>query len=572
MYVLDVRSKSDPDSSASAEALASLDWHDGQARVAHGVFGKKDVNCFPRKSLHLLRNLVFIGHAGTTRYGDFTAAKFAQKFLDEFKAAGYSDQDKMQVQHLNLIGCGIGMAANGKPALAQEIANELDKRGFRNIQVHSVANPDNIPPDSQMIVEVTNRAGVSVIAGNRPGFIKAYVLNSVQSRELDALEEQLAKAKKTREKISIKNKIEAIKKNAICFIPQANPVDELQKPQNIFIPNEKPAARRVRIETHPDTVAEKARIRREAELTEAKSRVISLLEGRREHEREKLQELKDKKEGAKDKVRDVAHHPVRALGAAVKMPFVVLENAVEGNRLKELMENLDLLIEALKQSRNGQWQNIITENLPLFELTVHNLFGLLDVSTTLDMLRQLARGQVPSEEVAVQGKDERKQKEKEERKKSADRDPEREPLLTGDKRPSPVRGVSPARRIEREPAPAANTNGRDPQLEQFRSEITALRDRYIRQIGEFERSISRSCFGFCAFFSTYEMNTKIAKRDALNQLLTATSGPDATLADLQRLAGNVIRNGGRVMRSKNTHETENLLDRIVKFNSNNHRI
>ena len=70
------------------------------------------------------------------------------------------------------------------------------------------------------------------------------------------------------------------------------------------------------------------------------------------------------------------------------------------------MENLDLLIESIRHSTDNQSKEIISENIPLFERTYQNLYGLTHKSNTLDLLKKLAAGDLVSQEIAVESKKE----------------------------------------------------------------------------------------------------------------------------------------------------------------------
>ena len=285
MYIYAICSKSDfTDFSLHARCLANLQWNDGSPANQFGAFGR---GCFPKNNLTALKNIVFVGHASSSHFGDLPADKFAKNFSKEFIAAGYSDQDKKRVERVDLIGCGIGMGASGTDSLAQKIANELYKQGFSNIQVRTLANPDSVPKGSKIIVELINQAN----AGDVDGYVRAYILNSSQAHALEKTEAKLAEVmaditklnnaekmhlslkvdtgtKSSKDKIQLKLKalneeqtrlkaeIDTIRKYAVCFIAQANPAEEFKKAQNIFKPNETVESRAERIKSNPFPVIE----------------------------------------------------------------------------------------------------------------------------------------------------------------------------------------------------------------------------------------------------------------------------------------------------------------------------
>lgn len=860
MYIYAICGNSDlSDFSSHARCLANLQWNDSSPSNHFGVFGR---GCFPKNNLTALKNIVFVGHASSSHFGDLPADKFAKNFSREFIAAGYSGQDKKKIERLDLIGCGIGLGARGTDSLAQKIANELYKQGFFNIQVRTLANPENVPKGSKMMVELINQAG----AGETDGYIRAYILNSSQAHELEKREAKLAEvtadisklnaeekqlslkvdagARSSKDKIQLrltalneeqtrlKSEVDTIRRYAVCFMAQSDPAEELKKAQNIFKPNETAETRSERIKAEPFPMLEHAAVS-EAEAASENKRtalekqyVISLLLARRAHEEKKIADNEHAKTAAKEKIRNAHHHPLNAIRAVATMPYKAAKYAYEDKRIKELMENLDLLIEALRHSKDNQWQEIIRENIPLFERTYQNLYGLAHKSSTLDLLKKLAEGELVSQEIAVESKKEHEQhvRESVHRKHTsasvtptpvstprssvsalatspvvsstvpapvispvsnntaalmppaqpssrpsvvsapplvpapaaaitvvavppANPVPEKPPVMvaaapavptaaapvktsdTAASKPAAVVSVPPAgttvaapvvaphNPVVKQPAslsprkqmvtsqpvapvnvaaarpeariapatgvtvaplsplavtvplpvlvtsaadrkqpsqtssavtsttvikraslsadriaakttppseitpvtavvpppvpapaasaapvaakspvvheitpmtvvvpqapvsrpglhggdaqPKANSTAAapaphqpeplvDPRFTDLRDKITRLRDEYTAAIGEFEKRIKRSCFGFCAFFSTYEMNTKIAKRNAMLELLNASN-----LGELRQMAEKIQRGGGRVMRSARTHNVENLLHEIL---------
>jgi len=593
----------DESSQISARALAGLNWTRSSVQSeVRPFFGN---NSMQGASIDALRQLVFIGHASTSNYGDYSADEFAEKFASDFIKAGHLATDKLLVEDIFVIGCGIGLAKSNGKSLAQEIANKLAKKGFINLKVHAIANPDNIPPKSEMIVEVVNRAGIAVIRGVRDGHIKAYILNSVQSRELEKLESQLAVENNRHQKFLLRQRIKDLQAKGICFIQSANPVEELQKPQNIFIPGESVAARKERIADHPYTKAESERLERESSQISAKQHTIGLLLKRQEYELRKLAKA----------------HGLEALW------------------LEEVTENLDLLINALKRSNTDHWRETLKINLHIFKL-----FGREKVSTTYRLLVSLAYGldindplnkkeigsnykkaehlikdekksieeakkreelqieankaraaaqqakaaAIEADKTALEIEDRRakekadkhakkarekadeaeKKADKKEKKAMVTANDEKQPLLDhqhdGSVKEQLTRHIATSHdlfnkaqiivgRPVQERINSPQTASQDSiKFDEFKNRIAGIIQLLSAEIKDRNRCC---CF---SFFYSYEIETKTQKRDALTTLSRMNN-----LEDLQRCALQLTQNK-RVMRSKNTFRVSDLLRDIVK--------
>jgi hypothetical protein len=187
MYILQIND--DEATRLCAEKLAGLEWDTQEIPNMLRQFPHS--NCLEGLNTQSLRHFVFLGHTSTSHYGNYSAREFAALFAEKFQEANYTHTDRLLVEDLYLIGCGLGMSKSNDKSLAQEIANEMAKAGFRNVKIHAFSNPDNIPAQSEMIVEITTQAGISALNGNQEGYIKTYVLNSHQSKEMMRLENKL---------------------------------------------------------------------------------------------------------------------------------------------------------------------------------------------------------------------------------------------------------------------------------------------------------------------------------------------------------------------------------------------
>lgn len=182
-------------------------------------------------------SLIAIGHADTEWYGNYSANTFARQLEKHF-----AENQKKRVKHLYLIGCEVGLIQEDGQSLAQEIADELYNLNFKNIQVHSISKPEDAAGEF-MHVEVIQQVGLAVHRNVHAGYINAYLLKNEEAARLNQL---LRDKKRNRDEID-----RIIREQALIFIKESNPVDELNKPHNIFIPNETPADRQRRIADHP---------------------------------------------------------------------------------------------------------------------------------------------------------------------------------------------------------------------------------------------------------------------------------------------------------------------------------
>jgi len=336
----------------SARLLSELNWSGGHSKSEVRTFFSD--SSMKDTSIDSLRQMVFIGHAGSANFGDYSADQFADKFSGDFIKAGHSETDKLHVEHIFVIGCDLGLAKSNEKSLAQEIANAMAKKGFSNLQVHTVINPANIPPKFAIFFEVVKHTGLSTLHEVEAGQIKAYILNSVQSKKVEELEHKLEKEQHSHHKVSLREQIKGLQKKGICVIYSADLVEELQKPQNIFIPDESMEDRKARI-AHPQEInAENDNIASNQSQANTKKHAIELLQKRYQHEVHKLSKA----------------------------------NKLEAIWLEEVTENLELLIDALEIAANKDWQATIQMNLHVFAL-----FGREKSSTTYRLLVALAHGQ-----------------------------------------------------------------------------------------------------------------------------------------------------------------------------------
>lgn len=135
----------------------------------------KDMKKAPSEIMFLAHSHVNNSHA----FGDYqTTEEFVDtlktEFTDQFK-----HEDKQKVQHIYLIGCEVGLIREvgilikHRTSLAQEMADQLFKAGFKNVNVHAVASPEGKIVGGMRVNVIHNHA--SVLKGRMPGDITATV-------------------------------------------------------------------------------------------------------------------------------------------------------------------------------------------------------------------------------------------------------------------------------------------------------------------------------------------------------------------------------------------------------------
>lgn len=205
-----------------------------------------------------IENIITLGHSDTEYYGHYKAITFCEQFAKQF-----TEKQKKSLKHLYLIGCEVGLIKNGQ-CIAQTVADELYRLKFTNIQVHSIAKPEDAYGEF-MYVEIIERAGAAKFRGVKEGYINAYLLNKEDATRLNQLLEDRNR------NIDEINRI--IREQAFIFVKESDPLEELSKPNNIFFPQETENARKDRIENHFYS-----------KLSEEQRKAIELLTRRRDYE------------------------------------------------------------------------------------------------------------------------------------------------------------------------------------------------------------------------------------------------------------------------------------------------
>lgn len=341
------------DASNSAKNLGKLFYPNSAPEVANLSY----VNYFGALSETDLEHMVFLGHGNPSQYGGYSAKKFAQRISEQFQ---YKEEKKQFVKDLYLIGCDMGLINKSGQSLAQEIANELYNNGFKNVRIHSVAQPEDAVGEALYVEVIEGMSGAQLIRNKtnqefdiptiKPGFISAYLFNQ---KDGDEFFELLKNKKKNVAKL---DKLK--KERAFVFVHEANPAVELDKPHNIFLPHEKPELRMQRIAEHPNTV-----------LSEKQSEAITYLKLRREYE--------------------------------------------DSKKNKTLARKLDFIITQVSRAQPQDWQNLLKKFKPYLEKTLPLLGVKLDViskSNTLKLLTHLSNDDFEKAKKIIENQKSSKQK------------------------------------------------------------------------------------------------------------------------------------------------------------------
>jgi hypothetical protein len=477
--------------------------------------------CFTGVEADNLRSMIFLGHGCTHDYGGYTPKEFAKRMAKLFR----KDQMAM-LQHLYLVGCDAGLIKDDGQTLAQEIADELANIGFTNVQVHTIAKPENASGEA-LYVEVIDRPGLSSIQGVQEGYINAFLLNAEDAKRFDELSKD--KKKHWREIADIKDK------KAFRFVRGVNPAVELEKPHNIFIPHEDPVTRMKRIDSHPYT-----------KLSREQEHAVDLLRQRREHELKK--------------------HDQR------------------------LVRKLDFIITQLVRAQPQDWQVLVRDFIPYLAISILGI-TLNDRSNTLKLLKKLAKGDFEKARKIIEKQHEkdkhehkgkieihpvkaiksledrleRKVKDLVHKKTGEDLESDEErktdehkPLLASEEKKS-----SDGKEFNKEGSLETEHTTHYPYSDQptLREMIQHTRavSAIKKLIATLQSEIDDLCEGCFSFFYRYEINTKIAKRDALDKLKDLK-----TFRAIQLRAAEILLHPeDRVMRQARTARTRNLLDMLV---------
>lgn len=192
-----------------------------------------------------LNSLVCLGHANQETFGGFEANAFVKKLK-----AMIETQDYAQLEHLYLVGCELGLRDNTGQSLAQTIADQLQKAGFSQVKIHSVAKPyAHLPGTEAMFVHVLDRIGLQSRGTNiLPGYIYADLHTQAAADEILALETKLKQPQTPAPSLNKKlNAISEDPQKTFHFLKASDPQTTLDRAENTFVPNENILQRNQRI-------------------------------------------------------------------------------------------------------------------------------------------------------------------------------------------------------------------------------------------------------------------------------------------------------------------------------------
>ena len=265
---------------STAKHLAAAFYHTDEDQITVKHFQQAD-DAQVENSAHPTHALM-LGHTSSDTIGGYSVHEFIRLFSKRFASA-------VDMTDLYLVGCEIGLIDQKGHSLAQQIANKLYKKGFKHIKVHAVAKPENAEGEV-MVVEVIDRLSAASQLANltaqlaaksnglavapesyRAGYISTYLY----SAENYALAEELRKKPGANHK-----EIGLIESEARLLPNPTAPDDVLNRPQNIFLPNETLEIRHQRIMSDM-----------QSKLSLEHNQAIALLQKRSQHLRQKKKKI-----------------------------------------------------------------------------------------------------------------------------------------------------------------------------------------------------------------------------------------------------------------------------------------
>lgn len=455
-------------------------------------------NAMADMTMEDLDTIVFLGHSNGMEYGPFDAKTFARLIANQFKD---KPEQRQYVKHLYLVGCEMGLINEHGASLSQAIADNLYHYGFKNVVIHSIAKPEGSVGES-LYVEVITRVGIREPGSTvQEGCLNAYLFSQKHGDEFF----ELLNDKRKNARLIDEFKAE----HAFVFLNGAQPLQELNKPHNVFIPNEKLEARRDRISRHPYT-----------HQTKEQARAIALLSKRRDYERTK-----------------------KKIKLAVKLEFIIIQ---------------------LERAEADKWQLLLSKYRDYIGVKLA-FIELNQKSNTLKLFNYLCKGDFVEAQKIIDAQVEVQKMERPSGKAkkmisagmqvrshtSTIESNEGTPLLQKDKSPLDALRVRTIPRREKE---------KHQQVELSKEEVicSEAKRRIDEMIGVLNGEIEVLSSGCFFFFHRYEINTKQIKITALQQLKRTNS-----LALMQDSIRGIMRDNQRAMRSWRTARTERLFDMIL---------
>lgn len=314
----------------TAHCLLQLLYPDAVKSVSY-LKSSHDEGCFHDIDLFNPSELFFLGHSAPGSYAGYSAEGFVAEFDRQFLKR-YLKENKTYVYHIYLLGCDMGLIDNNKnKSVAQKIANAFYKSGYKNMYIHCIAKPECSIGD-ELSLEIISEVNNNGLAAQAEMLMRtAYGKPPIQAGYIHAY---------------LKSKDAILK-----FIDSAHPRTELNKPQNIFMPNENNKQRKLRIEKELA-----------GNLIREYAEAIAMINNRREYLLAKARQSKDIKG--------------------------MLKNSP--NKLKA--RALKLVINTLRAADETSWQVLLDDSIRY--LTNHLIYGPLfakDDSNSLRLLVELSK-------------------------------------------------------------------------------------------------------------------------------------------------------------------------------------
>ncbi|WP_133139231.1 hypothetical protein [Legionella genomosp. 1] len=130
---------------------------------------------FGSRSREIPDEIILMAHSDDTRQyiGDLTPEELSQKLAAQFKG-----KDLSRLKSIKLVACEGGF---GTRPLAQQVAEALYKRGFKQVVVKAATHPKESKIGG--FVSVTTRMGTSMLTGNEDGMVSAIMYGNQKTAD-----------------------------------------------------------------------------------------------------------------------------------------------------------------------------------------------------------------------------------------------------------------------------------------------------------------------------------------------------------------------------------------------------
>ncbi|MCW8451581.1 hypothetical protein [Legionella quinlivanii] len=190
---------------------------------------------FSVRSREIPEEIILLAHSDDTRQyiGNLTAGQLSQKLAAQFKG-----KDLSLLKSIKLVSCEGGFGAQ---PLAQQVAEALYKRGFKNAVVKAATHPKESKIGG--VVSVTTRPGTSMLTGNEPGMVSAIMYGNqktadyLQWNELKRIRGRTNQQESQMRALAAQyHKFTGFNEQSVdfCLIKLLDNIEDLDAPQNCY--------------------------------------------------------------------------------------------------------------------------------------------------------------------------------------------------------------------------------------------------------------------------------------------------------------------------------------------------